>query len=80
MEQQSPEQNERNSLKILLLATEQYLKSLDELGRNFVAPQAQAAAEILTNLLNDRWGAVETEQDAPTTEAPAAKKMKTTTK
>lgn len=54
------EQNERNALKILLVATEQYLKGQDELGRNFIAPQAQAAAEILTTALNDRWGTAAT--------------------
>lgn len=65
----TPEQNERNALKILLLATEQYLKAQDELGRNFIAPQAQAAAEILNNVLNERWGtqpeAVEAVEEAP---------------
>jgi hypothetical protein len=68
------EQNERNALKILMLATDSYLKGQDELGKNFIAPQAQAAAEILNNLLNERWGA---EGEAEVTEdAPKAKAKK----
>lgn len=69
----TPEQNERNALKILLLATEQYLKGQDELGRSFVAPQAQAAAEILTNILNERWGTNAPEAEAAPEEAPKAR-------
>lgn len=76
----TPEQNERNALKILMLATEQYLKMQDELGRNFIAPQAQAAAEILTGVLDQRWGAsaeaVPAEVEAAPAEAPKAKGKK----
>jgi hypothetical protein len=57
------EQNERNSLKILFLAAEQYLKNQDELGRNFIQPQIHAAGEILNSVLNQRW---------PSTEQPVA--------
>lgn len=74
----SLEQNERNALTILTLATEQYLKSQDELGRNFVAPQAQAAAEILNGVLNERWGvAAEVVPAEAVVEAPKTPKGKT---
>ena len=72
----TPEQNERNALKILMLATEQYLKSQDELGRNFIAPQAQAAAEILNAVLDSRWGAPAEAAVEAAEEAPKAKGKK----
>lgn len=56
MEQQpTPEQLERNALRALAMAAEQYLKAQDELSRTFVGPQLQSAVSILDTALNDRW-------------------------
>ena len=66
MQPNSQEQNERSALKILAIAAEQYLKSQDELGRNFIGPQAQAAIEIINDVLNERWGKPEAEAEAET--------------
>lgn len=49
------ETNERNALRILILAVEQYMKGQDELGRTFIGPQAQAAVQILSVALDQRW-------------------------
>jgi hypothetical protein len=49
------EQNERNSLRILAVAAEEYLKGADELGKNFIGPQVRAAGEILNAVINGRW-------------------------
>lgn len=71
------EQNERNALRILAMAAEHYLKSVDELSRTFVAPQASAAIEVLSAVLAERWGSqeekVEQSKDTPVN-TPKAKK------
>lgn len=76
------QQNEINAVKILALAVEGYLASLDELGRNFVGPQARAAVQIFSNIVEERNPAagasaavaappVETEEAANDAEAEA---------
>ena len=62
MEQQNPEQLERNALRVLAMAAEHYLKAQDELSRTFVAPQLQAAVQALDTALNDRWKKAEPDE------------------
>ena len=72
----SKEQNERSALKILAIAAEQYLKTQDELGRNFIGPQAQAAIEIINEVLNERWGNPEVETETEAGQQPKGKAKK----
>ena len=53
MEPQQPtlQELQSNSLQILAKAAENYVLTLDELARNFVAPQIQAAIQHLGQLI-----------------------------
>lgn len=53
MEQHQPtlQELQANSLQILAKAAENYVLGLDELARNFVAPQIQAAINHLAQLV-----------------------------
>lgn len=48
------QQNEINAVKILAVASDGYLNSLDELGKNFITPQVRAAMQIVANIVSER--------------------------
>lgn len=50
-------QNELNALQILAKAGEFYVGTLDDLAKNFVGPQVNAAVEIFSNILKEKHAA-----------------------
>lgn len=47
--------NARNAINILVQASEVYVAGLDQLGKNFIAPQVQAALQIVAGLVNEKF-------------------------
>jgi hypothetical protein len=66
-------QNELNALQILAKAGEFYVNTLDDLAKNFVGPQVNAAVQIFNQILTERHGVQPAPVDAPPAPvAPAA--------